>query len=250
MAVIISKHCADMLVGGKAVVNETYGPGDGIISFGDGTGTGGNDEIIAAAGTPFSGFHVGDMVTTVTKSTTNDGTFEVLDVTGGGAAIEVPAGSFTTEAAATVGLAVVATARGHSLADIFKYGVIRIYSGSQPASPQEAETGTLLLEISESGGAFVADADANGLLWDAYVDGVLSKDGSQTWSGAGIATGTAGWGRVYDNGFDTGADAGEAFNRIDFSVGTTGADLTMATAVTIGNTKTIDSFDLIIPLSA
>ena len=242
MAVIISKHCADMLVGGKAVVNVIL---QGItFSYGDGTGTGGNDEILDSAN-GLAVFHVGDMIT-VDGSTSNDGTYEILAVAAG--AIEVAAGSLTTEAAGDQ--TALATARGHSLADIFKYGVIRIYSGSQPASPQEAETGTLLLEISESGGAFVADADANGLLWDAYVDGVLSKDAAQTWSDAGIATGTAGWGRIYDNGFDTGADAGEAFNRIDFSVGTSGADLTMATAVTIGNTKTIDSFDLIIPLSA
>ena len=248
MAVRVSKACADGLAGGRAVVNETYGPGDEIISFGDGTGTGGNDEIIAAAGTPFSGFHIGDMVTTVTESTTNDGTFEILDITGSGDTIEVAAGSFTTEAAAAVGLATVASARGHSLSDIFRHGVIRIYSGAQPATPETTESGTLLLEISESSGAFVADADANGLRFDEVVDGVLSKEVGQIWSGAGLDTGTAGWGRLYDNGFDTGADAGEAFNRIDFAVAASGSDLNMATSVVTAITKTIDTFTLTIPL--
>ena len=248
MAVKLSKALADALAAGAAVINESYGPGDEIVSFGDGTGTGSTDEIVAAAGTPFVGFHVGDMVTVMTESGTNDGTFEILDVTDAGAQIEVAAGSFTTEAAAAAGMATIATARGHSLRDIFKYAILDIYSGSRPASPETAEAGTLLCSITESSGAFVADADANGLLFDAVVDGVLSKDASQTWSGSCAATGTATWARLYDNAYNTGSDAGEAYIRLDMDVGLSG-DLLMATSFISGTTKTIDDFTITIPLS-
>ena len=248
MSVKISKALADALAAGAAIVNESYGPGDEIVSFGDGSGTGGNDEIIAAAGTPFVGFHVGDMVTVMTESGTNDGTYEILDITDAGAQIEVVAGSFTTEAAAAVGMATIATARGHSLRDIFKYAVLNIYSGSRPASPEAIEAGTLLCTITESSGAFVAGADANGLLFDAVADGVLSKDAAQTWSGSCVNTGTATWARLYDNAYDTGADAGEAYIRLDMDVGLAG-DLVMGTSFVSGTTKTIDSFDITVPLS-
>jgi len=248
MSVTISKALADALAAGAAVVNESYGPGDEIVSFGDGTGTGSTDEIVAAAGTPFSGFHVGDMVTVMTESGTNDGTYEILDITDAGAQIEVAAGSFTTEAAATAGMATIATARGHSLRDIFKYGILDIYSGARPASPETTEAGTLLCSITESSGAFSADADANGLLFDAVVDGVLSKDASQTWSGVCAETGTATWARLYDNGYNTGADAGEAYIRLDLDVGLAG-DLVISPSFTSGKTKTIDEFDITLPLS-
>ncbi|MFA7195868.1 MAG: hypothetical protein WC210_09155, partial [Candidatus Neomarinimicrobiota bacterium] len=182
MSVTISKALADALAAGAAVVNESYGPGDEIVSFGDGTGTGSTDEIVAAAGTPFSGFHVGDMVTVMTESGTNDGTYEILDITDAGAQIEVAAGSFTTEAAATAGMATIATARGHSVKDVLKFSVLRVYSGVRPASPEEAESGTLLGTFTNNSGAFTGGQDTNGLLFAGVVDGKLSRDANQVWS--------------------------------------------------------------------
>jgi|GEM_PF-518628 len=240
-AVVISKACADKLAGGRAVVNVVL---QGItFSYGDGTGTGGRDQILDSANR-LAVFHVGDMIT-VDGSTSNDVTAEILAVTA--AAIEVPAGTLVTEAAGDQ--TALASARGMSLLDIFKHGVIRIYSGAVPAAPEDAETGTLLLEITEGSGAWVGDVDTNGLLFDEVTDGVVDKDISQVWSGVGIATGTATYGRLYDNadGDTLGADATEVLPRIQFSVGVSG-DLVMSPSVTIGVTKTIDEFSLTVPL--
>ncbi|MFA7463082.1 MAG: hypothetical protein WCY59_08075 [Anaerovoracaceae bacterium] len=246
MAVKLSKALAGALAAGAAVINESYGPGDEIVSFGDGTGTGSTDEIVAAAGTPFVGFHVGDMVTVMTESGTNDGTYEILDITDAGTQIEVAAGSFTTENAATAGMATIATARGHSVRDLFKYAVLDIYSAPRPTDPEDAETGTLLCTITESSGAFVADADANGLLFDEVVDGVLAKDAAQTWSGTIAETGTGVWARLYSNAYDTGEDVGEAFIRLDMDIGD---DLDTPTSFTSGQTRTIDEFYIHVPLA-
>jgi hypothetical protein len=248
MSVTISKALADALAAGAAVVNESYGPGDEIVSFGDGTGTGSTDEIVAAAGTPFSGFHVGDMVTVMTESGTNDGTYEILDITDAGAQIEVAAGSFTTEAAATAGMATIATARGHSVKDVLKFSVLRVYSGARPASPEEAEAGTLLGTFTNNSGAFTGGQDTNGLLLAGVVDGKLSKDANQVWSCVVANTGTATWARLYDNAFNTGADGGEAYRRIDMDVGASG-ELVIGTSFIAGKTKTIDDFDITLPLS-
>lgn len=238
MAVRVSKACADALAGGRAVVNAILQG----TTFAYVDGGAGNDQITDSAN-GLAIFHVGDMIT-VEGSTSNDRTYEILAVAAG--AIDVGTGLLTAEIAGDQ--TTLASARGHSLSDIFRHGVIRIYSGAQPATPETAESGTLLLEISESSGAFTGGADANGLRFDEVVDGVLSKEVGQVWSDAGLNTGTAGWGRLYDNAFNTGADAGEAFNRIDFSVASSGGDLTMATSIVTGVTKTIDTFTLTIPL--
>jgi len=241
MAVKLSKALADALAAGKAVVNVSVAPAT-TISFGDGTGSGGNDQILDS-GNNLGDFHVGDKITTITTSTTNDGTFTILAVVAG--AIEVPAGSFTTEAAGQQ--VALASARGHSIADLLKYGVMGLYSGARPASPETTEAGTLLLIISESSGAFVGGQDANGLLFDAVVDGVLSKSASQVWSDTGLNTGTLTWGRFYANDYTTGADAGEVLIRFDFDIATSGSDLNMSTSVVSGNTKTIDEFTITVP---
>lgn len=239
--VILSKQTAEDMAGGKAVVNVVLQG----ITFSYVDGGAGNDQIADSAN-GLAVFHVGDKIT-VDGSTSNDGTYEILAVAAG--AVDVGTGLLTAEAAGDQ--TALASARGMSLSDIFRRGVIRIYSGTQPASPETTESGTLLLEISESSGAFVADADANGLLFDDVTCGASScsvaKAVAQVWSDAGLDTGTAGWGRLYDNGFDTGADGGEAFRRIDFSVGVSG-DLAISPSVTTGVTKTIDEFVLTVPL--
>jgi len=239
--VILSKQTAEDLAGGRAVVNVVIQAA--TIAYVDGGA--GNDQIHDSA-SGLAVFHIGDKVT-VDGSTSNDGTYEILDVSA--TDLDVGTGLLTTEAEGDA--TALASARGMSLSDIFRRGVIRIYSGAQPASPETVESGTLLLEISESSGAFTGGADANGLLFDDVTCGAAScsvaKMVSQVWSDAGLDTGTAAWGRLYDNAFDTGADAGEAYRRIDFSVGVAG-DLVMSPSVTTGVTKTIDEFTLTVPL--
>lgn len=69
----------------------------------------------------------------------------------------------------------------------FAGGTIELYTGSQPASAEDAATGTLLATVNLPSPAF-----------SAATNGVASKDGS--WSGVAVATGDAGWFRMYDSG--------------------------------------------------
>lgn len=212
------------------------------ISFGDGTGTGGLDQILDS-NNGLAGFEKRKYITVSgSGGGTNDGVFEILSVAAG--AIEVAAGSFTTEAASAQ--IILASANGGSASDVFRNAVIDIYSGSQPATADAAETGTKLATITLGGGAFTADAAANGINFDVAASGVLSKDTAETWSGLGLAAGTAGWFRLYDNGYATGASTTEI--RLDGSVATSGGQLGLSnTAITVGGTTTVDTATLTMP---
>lgn len=125
-------------------------------------------------------------------------------------------------------------------------GVIRVFSGVQPSSADNAEAATLLLEITVSSGAFTAGVATNGLNFDAPSEGVLPKAAAEAWSGVAVATGTAGWYRFYANDLTTGASTSAV--RFDGSVSTSGAQLNMSsTAITSGATTTIDSFVITMP---
>jgi len=138
------------------------------------------------------------------------------------------------------------TAYGQSLKDILSWGVLCIYTGSQPSSPDVAPTGTKLLEITNASGAFTKGTKTNGLEWDAPVAGVLGKKDADTWSDAGLESGTAGWFRLYANDFDTGADA----LCLDGAVGTSGSQLNLAsTSIVKDATTTIDEFEITVPLT-
>ena len=78
------------------------------------------------------------------------------------------------------------------------YGIIYIYSGSQPASADDAETGTLLAKITLASGAFTSGVTTNGLSLGTAGSGSIAK-ASEVWSGVGLANGTAGWYRFYAN---------------------------------------------------
>ena len=215
------------------------------LDFVDGAGS--NDSITDGGnGFVTEDFAPGDVLF-VQGSTSNDAACTgavLLSVVAG--TIEVATGTVDT---AEVGLAgtVVAIARGGSLKDIFRDGVLRIYSGSQPAGPDYAISGTKLLEVSESAGVFVHGAFGNGLEFGAAVAGVIAKAVGETWQGTGIAAGTAGYFRLCANPTDNGS-ASSSLPRIDGSVGTSGADLNMSTTtITVGATYTIDSFQFTLP---
>jgi hypothetical protein len=166
----------------------------------------------------------------------------------------VAAGTLTfataTVAAAEAGVAatIVACARGGSLKDIFKDGVLRIYSGTQRVEADDAVSGTLLLQITVSAGAFVAGAFDNGLEFGTAADGAISKASTETWQAVGLSAGTAGWFRFVANPTDDGSES-TSLPRIDGTVGTSGADLNMSnTTITVGATYTIDAFTLTLPL--
>lgn len=121
--------------------------------------------------------------------------------------------------------------------------VMRIYSGDVPANA-EAGIGaaTLLVTITDNdqGAGFPLAFDV------AATNGVLPKDPSQTWSGTAAASGTASFFRIVSEGDADGADASAP--RIQGQVGTAGSDLNLSTvAVTSGEVRTINSFNVVLP---
>lgn len=135
-----------------------------------------------------------------------------------------------------------------SFKDIMAAGVIRVFSGVQPSSADDAEASTVLLEITVSSGTFTAGSATNGLNFGTPTSGIIAKSSSEVWSGAASTSGTAGWFRFYANDMTTGASTTAA--RFDGSVSTSGAQLNMsATAITAGATTTIDSFTVTMPAS-
>jgi hypothetical protein len=193
-------------------------------------GGGGNDSI-TDSGTGFvtADFAPGDVlfVQGATTGANDSGCTGAVLLSVVAGTIEFATGTVDTAEAGIAGT-VVAVARGGSLKDIFHDGVLRIYSGSQPAGPDYAVSGTKLLEISESAGAFVHGAFGNGLEFGAAAAGVIAKAVGETWQGTGIAAGTAGYFRLCANPTDDGS-ASTSLPRIDGSVGTSGADLNMST---------------------
>jgi len=123
-------------------------------------------------------------------------------------------------------------------------GVLRLYSGSQPASADSAISGTLLAEITVGGGAFAHGTATNGLDFDAPVAGILSKAAAETWRGDGLADGVAGWFRFCANPVDTGGSS-TTLARIDGSVGRSAADLNLSnTSIVTGVPTTVDVFQI------
>ena len=114
-------------------------------------------------------------------------------------------------------------------------GVIRVYSGSQPATPATSPSGTLLLEFTCSDPAFGSPAT-----------GVVNLDITPAVADDGITNGTAGYFRICDS---TEA-AGTGLGIVDGSVTATGGggDLTLSTtSITTGLTVTITSLTLTMP---
>lgn len=96
-------------------------------------------------------------------------------------------------------------------------GQIKVYSGSQPATADDAATGTLLVTFTLNNPAFSAAAA-----------GVKNLIVAPALSAVAGATGTAGWARCQDS---TGA------NVFDGTVATTGGDFTInSTSITTGQT--------------
>ena len=130
--------------------------------------------------------------------------------------------------------------------------VIEIYSGTQPSSAEDTEAGTLLMTITDNGGDFTDTTGTNGLTFKAGAAGILAKTVAQTWKGTAVATGTAGWFRIYAKVHNQGADPGdESYVRLDGRVGTTSGELQLHSLnIVSGVPMTIDAFALTLPESA
>jgi len=119
------------------------------------------------------------------------------------------------------------------LIDVGGTGSIDIFTGTQPANPQTAFTGTLLAELVFSATAFGAAsagvATANAITSDTNVN----------------ATGTAGWARIYDGG---GSDPTDAVIDMDVGQGSGTLDFDN-TSFVIGGTAAISSMTVTVPES-
>jgi len=128
-----------------------------------------------------------------------------------------------------------------SFLSVFVDSFIEIYTGTQPTSPDDVPTGTLLCR-------FYSDAASLGLEFSAAVSGVLGKKSAETWSGTGIATGTAGWFRLKAAG-DTGAISTTEC-RMDGACATSGGQLNMSSlSITLGALQIISAASITQPES-
>lgn len=245
MALKLSTGLRNKLLGLQATVGGFI---QGVtLAFVDG---GGSNDSITDSGNGFitQGFAPGDVlfVTGATTAGNDSGCTGAVLLSVVAGTIEFATGTVNT-AEAGIAKTIVAYARGGSLKDVMKDGVLRIYSGSQPSDPDQAVAGTLLLEITVSAGAFAHGAFANGLEFGAAASGAISKAAAETWQDQGLAGGIASWFRFCANPTDAGG-ASTSLPRIDGSVGTSGADLNMSsTTIVAGSTYTIDTFTLTLP---
>lgn len=107
--------------------------------------------------------------------------------------------------------------------DDYNTGKFRIYTGAQPASGDDAASGTLLVEITLPADAF-----------DSAAAGVAAKLG--TWSNTATAAGDAGWFRMLNSALT---------RSVDGSVTVTGGggDLTLDNiSIGVGQSVTINTF--------
>ena len=223
----------------SVIQNQITGTG---ISFGDGDGTGGRDTI-KDSGNGLAGFKIHDLIK-VSGSTSNNVSAEILSVSAG--TIEIPADTLTGEIAGDQ--VILSSSRGGSLKDLFRNGVLDIFSGTQPTDADTTESGTKLVRITLSSGAFVAGTAINGINLGTATDGVIGKDSDETWSGVGLVAGNAGWFRFYDNAAITGASTSAI--RLDGSIATTGAQMNMTnTSISTSGVTVISSVAITDPMS-
>lgn len=251
MTVKLSTGIRDALVETRAAVAALILGSEDTISFVDGDA--GEDTItIVTSDWRTEGFEEG-MVLYVEGATTggNDSGVtgkQITQFSGSDKTLHIATGSVAAaEALPSAGL--IAAARGGSIADLLELGFIKIFSGSQPASPNDAETGTELVKITKNSGTHATGTGENGLQFEAEAAaGVLAKKAAEVWSGQAGNTGTGGWFRFYAK--EGVAGASTTAIRFDGSVGTSGADLQMAsTSITSGATVTIDNFTITMPIS-
>lgn len=101
---------------------------------------------------------------------------------------------------------------------------LRILTGTPPSTCADAQTGTLLVEITLPSDWLTAASN-----------GQVSKNG--TWSGAASNSGTAGYFRIVDSAGTT--------CHMQGTVGTSGADMTIDnTSINSGQTVTVTSFSI------
>jgi hypothetical protein len=143
-------------------------------------------------------------------------------------------------------------ASAKAVQELLSGGMIRIYSGAQPANADAVETGTLLCDITLASGAFTPGANGastNGLTFADAVAAAIGKTVAEVWSGEGLAANTAGWFRFYASERVTGASTSSV--RFDGDVSSVAAgtgDLQIdSTSIATGAVVTVTQFDINLP---
>ncbi len=127
-----------------------------------------------------------------------------------------------------------------SVKSVFDGSYVKLYSGTPPASADDAISGDSTLLNTYT----VGDDGSTGLtLESAAADGKISKTSSESWEGTAAATGTATFFRVEPQSDDQSQST--SFQRIQGTVGGGGADLFLAnTSIQSGNVYNINFFSL------
>ena len=247
MALKLSTGMVDAIASKRATLRgSSYGANLALVD----NGAAGDTITDSDNGLLTDGFFPGDKVVVVGATTlANDTAF-----LGGITIVSVVAGTITVATAIVhtaedfIGKTYLLGMCGGSIADLMRCGVLRIFSGSQPADADTTENGDVLVEITLSSGAFTPGTITSGLLMEDSGDGVIGIRSGDTWSGAASATGTAGWFRFYDNTRTTGASTSAV--RFDGTAGTSGTQLILSsTSITALATVTLDSIAFTMPQS-
>ncbi len=127
-----------------------------------------------------------------------------------------------------------------SVKSTFDGSYIKLYSGTPPASADDAISGDSTLLNTYT----VGDDGSTGLtLESAASDGQINKNSGEAWEGTAAASGTATYFRVEPQSDDQSQST--SFQRIQGTVGGGGADLFLAnTSIVSGNTYVLDFFSL------
>ncbi len=135
----------------------------------------------------------------------------------------------------------VALAVGGSLKSTLDGGLVRIYSGSVPASADAAIGGaTLLCEISAGGAGTPVTFEATAPL------GVLKKSVAETWTGTNLADGTPTFFRYVLSGDD--GSASSSAPRLQGSAGVLGSDMYISSLPLVtGQPLAFSVFELAVP---
>lgn len=244
MAIKLSTGLRQALLGARASKSAVVTYTATTIAAVDGGGSA-DTFTDSANGFVTGGFAVGDSIMTFGWTGDNAGSYGPFVLTGvEQGTLTVATGSIIASDAASESITIVAL-KGGAWRDIFKDGVLDIYSGAMPATADAAETGTKLVSVTVASGAFTAGLPAAGLEFGAPSAGAIAKD-SDTWSGVGLATGEAGYYVFYDNAYTTGSSSSAI--RFMGTCGESGTDMVMSDAtVTEAATKTIDTFIITLP---
>lgn len=131
-----------------------------------------------------------------------------------------------------------------SLKDALDEGFLYFYSGTPPASADDAPTGTLLAKIAAD--VTPVDDGIVGLEFAASASsGVLQNLGSQDWAGLYLANGAPTYARfVAPDDLATIGSSSTTAKRAQLTVGTFGADITISSSPGVdGETQPIAAFE-------